>query len=81
MRAKLQNTNIRFTVSDTGIGIPSGSLEKIFNLYYTTKPEGTGLGLSITQQIVSQHGGTIDVTSVEGKGTVFTVDIPGASPE
>jgi two-component system, NtrC family, sensor histidine kinase HydH len=67
---------IRFAIADTGKGIASASLDKIFNLYYTTKPEGTGLGLSITQQIVGQHGGTIDVMSTEGKGTVFTIDIP-----
>jgi two-component system sensor histidine kinase HydH len=71
----------RFTVADTGPGIPAASLDKIFNLYYTTKPDGTGLGLSITQQIVAQHGGTIEVSSTEGKGTVFTIllpDLPGS---
>ena len=67
----------RFTVADTGRGIPPESLDKIFNLYFTTNTEGTGLGLSITQQIIGQHGGTIDVSSVEGKGTVFTISLPG----
>jgi two-component system, NtrC family, sensor histidine kinase HydH len=70
---------VRMTVADTGTGIPSALIEKIFNLYYTTKSDGNGLGLSITQQIISQHGGTIDVASTVGKGTVFTVDIPAAS--
>jgi two-component system, NtrC family, sensor histidine kinase HydH len=70
---------ICITVADTGAGIPSASLEKIFNLYYTTKPEGNGLGLSITQQIVAQHDGSIDVASTVGKGTVFTIDIPASS--
>ena len=70
-------SGIRFTVADTGAGIPPESLDKIFNLYFTTKPEGTGLGLSITQQIIGQHGGTIDVSSVESRGTVFTIDLPG----
>jgi len=67
---------IGFTVADTGPGIPPGLLDKIFNLYYTTKPDGTGLGLSITQQIVSQHGGTIEVSSTQGEGTVFKITLP-----
>jgi signal transduction histidine kinase len=66
----------QFTVTDTGNGIPPILLDKIFNLYFTTKAEGTGLGLSITQQIIGQHDGTIDVSSVVGKGTVFTLKIP-----
>jgi len=45
-------------------------------LYYTTKDHGTGLGLSITQQIVAQHGGTLDVASTEGKGTTFSIVVP-----
>jgi len=67
---------LRFTVSDTGEGISPAALEKIFNLYYTTKPDGTGLGLAITQQIVGQHDGRIDVSSMPGKGTALTIEIP-----
>ncbi len=76
-RSETVAVGTRFTVGDTGKGIPPTSLDKIFNLYFTTKAEGTGLGLSITQQIIGQHGGIIDVSSTEGKGTVFTLDIPG----
>lgn len=67
---------IRFVVADTGSGMPATVLENIFNLYYTTKDHGTGLGLSITQQIVAQHGGTLDVASTEGKGTTFSIVVP-----
>jgi signal transduction histidine kinase len=67
---------IRFVVADSGSGMPGGVLENSFNLYYTTKAHGTGLGLPITQQIVAQHGGAIDVASVEGKGTTFTIVVP-----
>jgi len=67
---------LRFDVADTGAGMPQAVLENIFNLYYTTKAHGTGLGLSLTQQIIARHGGTIDVTSVEGKGTRFSILIP-----
>jgi two-component system, NtrC family, sensor histidine kinase HydH len=66
---------IRFVVDDTGAGMPATVLENIFNLYYTTKDHGTGLGLSITQQIVAQHGGTLDVASTQGKGTTFSIEI------
>lgn len=67
---------VRFTVRDTGKGIPPEGLDKVFNLYYTTKPEGTGLGLPLTQQIVGQHGGTVEIQSSVGQGTTVTVDFP-----
>ena len=70
------NSIVRFVLKDSGKGIPKEQLGKIFDLYFTTKPDGTGLGLSIVQQIVSQHNGTISVESIEGKGTTFTIEIP-----
>lgn len=63
-------------VADTGIGMPTDHLSKIFNPFFTTKERGTGLGLAIAHNIVKAHQGTIDVDSVEGKGTSFTVTIP-----
>ena len=51
-------------------------MEKIFNLYYTTKPDGTGMGLPMAHQIIAQHKGTLDVESVKGEGTVCRVTIP-----
>jgi two-component system sensor histidine kinase HydH len=65
-----------FIITDTGAGISEENKNRIFNLYFTTKPRGTGLGLSIVQQIVSQHKGTIKVESEPGKGTKFTIEIP-----
>lgn len=70
------NGAVTIVVQDTGSGIPKDRLDKIFNLYYTTKPDGTGMGLAITQQIVLQHQGTIEVKSEEGKGTRFNITIP-----
>jgi PAS domain S-box-containing protein len=67
---------IIFEISDTGMGIPEEKLEKIFNLYFTTKPKGTGMGLSIVQQIVSQHNGNVKVESKPGVGTKFIIEIP-----
>jgi two-component system phosphate regulon sensor histidine kinase PhoR len=76
------------TVSDTGVGIPAEDLPHVFGLLYRgsqarRNPDGgLGLGLSLVQQIVEVHGGTIDVSSVEGQGTVMTVRLPlsGAPP-
>ena len=68
-------------IADTGTGIAPDSLARIFEPFYTTKPEGngTGLGLSITQGIVASHHGELTVDSVVGKGTSFTVRLPLAS--
>ncbi|MBN2231598.1 MAG: cache domain-containing protein [Deltaproteobacteria bacterium] len=61
---------------DTGGGIDSGELDKIFEPFYTTKPRGTGLGLAITRRIVEQHGGRIAIDSIPGEGTTVTVTLP-----
>ncbi|RKY58819.1 MAG: hypothetical protein DRP96_07890 [Candidatus Neomarinimicrobiota bacterium] len=74
---KQQQQTIVITLKDTGIGIPEENLSKIFNLYYTTKPNGTGLGLAHAQQIISEHGGIIHVHSRENEGTTFTITLPG----
>jgi signal transduction histidine kinase len=63
-------------VTDTGRGIGPDELPRIFDLYFTTKPEGTGVGLAVTQQIVTAHGGTIEVDSRPGAGTTMTVRLP-----
>lgn len=63
-------------VSDNGPGIPAVVRSRLFDPFFTTKKEGTGLGLSISQKIVRDHGGFISVTSVEGKGTSFQVNLP-----
>lgn len=65
-------------VADTGPGIPDDLKEKIFEIFFTTKPvgKGTGLGLSITKNILQLHGGSIMVDSEPGKGTVFTIELP-----
>jgi len=63
-------------VTDTGGGIPSDQLSRIFEPFYTTKKRGTGLGLMIVQRIVREHGGRIDVESHPGKGTTFRVWLP-----
>lgn len=64
------------SVSDTGIGIPSDKIERIFQPFVTTKTKGTGLGLSVVHKIVENHGGRIEVTSDVGKGATFKVSLP-----
>jgi signal transduction histidine kinase len=67
-----------FEVCDTGRGIPSADLERIFDPFYTTKDpdQGTGLGLMICHGIVADHGGSIEVESREGQGSCFRVRLP-----
>lgn len=63
-------------ITDTGCGIPSDQLQKIFEPYYTTKEYGTGLGLTITYKIIKEHDGNIQIQSKPGEGTSFTIYLP-----
>ena len=82
VRVAIEKGNVVASVSDTGIGIPSEERLKIFDKFYqvgnTTKGvrEGTGLGLAITKRLVEEHGGTIELKSVPGRGTTFTFRLP-----
>jgi len=67
-------------VIDRGSGIEPGTLDSIFNPFFTTKPEGVGLGLAIVAKIVDEHGGKIAVESEAGKGSVFRVLLPMTQP-
>ena len=72
----LDDDRVEIAVSDSGPGIPPNELERVFDLYFTTRAEGTGLGLSIVHRIVSEHGGRIEVHSTPGEGTCFTIQLP-----
>ncbi|TMU56996.1 ATP-binding protein [Flagellimonas algicola] len=80
--AETKKEMLSIIVSDTGIGIPEDKLETIFNSFEqgdgSTQREygGTGLGLSVTKQLVELHGGTIEATSEQGKGSIFTFALP-----
>jgi signal transduction histidine kinase len=67
-----------FQVQDTGHGIPEQDFDKIFDPFFTTKDvgRGLGLGLSISHTVIEQHGGRMDVKSILGENTKFTVILP-----
>jgi two-component system sensor histidine kinase HydH len=67
-------------VIDNGRGIPKENLNRIFEPLFTTKQNGTGLGLASCKSIIENHGGSIECSSIVGKGTVFTIKIPSSPP-
>jgi PAS domain S-box-containing protein len=67
---------IRVCITDTGVGIPKRHMNELFTPFFTTKEDGSGLGLSVVHGIVTEHEGEIDVKSIEGKGSTFTVTFP-----
>ena len=67
---------LRLAVSDTGVGIPTENLNRMFETFFTTKKNGTGLGLPITRRIIEEHHGQITVISEPNTGTTFTVLLP-----
>tara|TARA_R110002126_G_scaffold38366_2_gene114574 strand:+ start:2627 stop:4327 length:1701 start_codon:yes stop_codon:yes gene_type:complete len=74
--------NVELSIQDTGCGIESSHLDKLFNPFFTTKPEGqgTGLGLSISFGIAQEHGGTLHASSKDGEGSCFTLCLPIHNP-
>ncbi len=78
LQTRVVDDFVELAVADTGIGIPKANLDRLFELFFTTKPpgEGTGQGLAITKAIVLRHGGTITVESEPGLGACFLVRLP-----
>jgi len=80
----MDKENVRFEISDTGIGIPKAEQRRIFTRFFrasnasTMKPDASGLGLSIAKYYVEQHGGKMGFESTEGKGSTFWFKIPSA---
>lgn len=69
------------TVTDNGAGIASGLLERIFDSFFTTKPQGLGVGLSVSREIVAAHGGRIEATNRAEGGAVLRITLPMAGGE
>ncbi len=76
LRTSEHDGKVRIEATDTGKGLTPEECSRLFTPYYTTKQLGTGLGLAIVQSIVSDHHGTISVSSEEGRGTTFRIDLP-----
>lgn len=67
---------VKISIEDTGLGIKEEDIPKIFNPFFTTRPEGTGLGLSIVHKIIEKHHGRIECQSQVGEGTTFSIYLP-----
>ena len=76
VRAKPLNGGVQIDVEDTGQGIEPEQLDKIFDLFISTKEAGTGVGLTIVKQIIEGHGGQVNVESNPGQGTKFSILLP-----
>ena len=69
-------SSVRLVIEDSGVGMPSDVLSRVFEPFYTTKSRGTGLGLPICQRIVEAHNGTLEIRSEVGKGTRVSIELP-----
>src|SRR5205807_1263020 len=76
VRLAREGAAVRIEVLDTGVGIEAEDIPRLFELYRTTKPDGTGLGLPTTKRIAEAHGGRIEVASVSGAGSRFSLVLP-----
>ncbi len=76
VRTRAAGSRVEIAVVDTGVGIPTEVLPKLFDPFFSTKDGGSGLGLALTQQIVHDHHGELRVDSTVGRGTTFTVSVP-----
>jgi signal transduction histidine kinase len=72
---------IHISVNDTGPGLPAGNADRIFDAFFTTKPQGSGMGLAISKSIVESHGGSIWASGDSGRGATFHLTLPAVSAE
>jgi PAS domain S-box-containing protein len=70
---------VKIEIEDSGTGIPEDIRVRIFEVFFTTKPGGSGLGLATVKSIMQQHGGSIDIESVVGRGTIVSLMLPAAA--
>jgi two-component system nitrogen regulation sensor histidine kinase NtrY len=76
LRTSELDGKVHVEIADTGNGLTPEESARLFTPYYTTKPQGTGLGLAIVQSVVSDHHGTVSISSEEGRGTTIRIDLP-----
>ena len=73
---RTEEGHILISVSDSGIGLPAHEAERIYEAFFTTKPQGTGMGLSISRRIIESHGGRLWASNNTGRGTTFQFSLP-----
>ena len=78
---RFENVPLRIRVEDSGSGIRTEIKDRIFDPYFTTKPQGTGLGLAIVSRIAGEHQGYVSVSGEPGKSTLFEVFFPAITSE
>jgi len=76
-----QDSRVRISVSDTGVGLPAEKADEIFNAFFTTKEQGSGMGLAISRSIVESHGGRLWATANDGRGATFHFTVPTVDQE
>jgi PAS domain S-box-containing protein len=74
-----EDNQLLILFTDTGVGLPNGKANQVFDAFFTTKPQGTGLGLAIARSIVESHGGRIWVTANSGRGATFYFTLPSTA--
>ena len=80
LSSRLTDRACEIEIQDDGPGLPKDAADRVFEPYFTTKAGGTGLGLSITRGIIEEHGGTIELYSLEGQGCQVLITLPFAPP-
>jgi signal transduction histidine kinase len=75
VKSERQDTQLQFSVSDTGVGLPTAGVDEMFSAFFTTKPQGSGMGLAISRSIVESHGGRLWATANE-RGATFHFTLP-----
>jgi signal transduction histidine kinase len=73
---RTEDGELLISVSDSGIGLPGEEPERIFDAFFTTKPQGTGMGLSISRRIIESHGGRLWASPNTGRGATFQLTLP-----
>ena len=76
VKSQLQYGQLQFSVSDTGVGLPTEKMDQIFSAFFTTKPQGSGMGLAISRSIVESHGGCLWAGANDGRGATFHFTLP-----
>jgi PAS domain S-box-containing protein len=76
VKSQLEDGQVQFSVSDTGVGLPTEKVDQIFSAFFTTKPHGSGMGLAISRSIVESHGGQLWASANSGGGATFHFTLP-----